>query len=189
MPILGYAELLEAQLEEEEQVTEGGKREKENDNNDDNDNKRNGIKTILRNARRLEQVSKFILDITKIESNTLNLNKEELNINNIILTAMDDLLLDIVKDSKRDKIKLRYEPRGDNIIVEADRTRLTQVISNLLNNANKFTKEGIISITTTKDKDNQEVIVSIQDTGSGIDPEIMPRLFSKFATKSFKERD
>ena len=62
--------------------------------------KRNGIKTILRNARRLEQVSKFILDITKIESNTLNLNKEELNINNIILTAMDDLLLDIVKDSK-----------------------------------------------------------------------------------------
>jgi two-component system, OmpR family, sensor histidine kinase VicK len=61
---------------------------------------------------------------------------------------------------------------------------LTQVISNLLNNANKFTKEEIISITTTKDKDNQEVIVSIQDTGSGIDPEIMPRLFSKFVTKS-----
>ena len=186
MPILGYAELVEAQLEEEEQVTEGGKREKENDDNDDNDNKRNGIKAILRNARRLEQVSKFILDITKIESNTLNLNKEELNINNIILTAMDDLLLDIVKDSKRDKIKLIYEPRGDNIIVEADRTRLTQVISNLLNNANKFTTEGIISITTTKDKDNQEVIVSIQDTGSGINPEVMPRLFSKFATKSFQ---
>jgi signal transduction histidine kinase len=60
MPILGYAELFEAQLEEEEQVTEGGKREKENDNNNDNnDNKRNGIKAILRNTRRLEQVSKI----------------------------------------------------------------------------------------------------------------------------------
>jgi two-component system sensor histidine kinase VicK len=181
MPILGYAELFEAQLEEEEeQGMKRGKREKENDDK----NKRNGIKAIIRNARRLEQVSEFILDITKIESNTLNLNKEELNINDIILTAMDDLLLDVVKESKIDKIKLKYQPREDNILVKADRSRLTQVISNLLNNANKFTKEGIISITATKDKDNQEVIVSIQDTGPGIDPEIMPRLFSKFATNS-----
>ena len=69
------------------------------------------------------------------------------------------LLSAIVKDSKRDKIKLRYEPRGDNIIVEADRTRLTQVISNLLSNANKFTQGGIISITTTKDKDNQDALL------------------------------
>jgi two-component system, OmpR family, sensor histidine kinase VicK len=183
MPILGYAELFEAQLQEEEQEQgmEGGRREKENH---DNDNKINGIKAIIRNAKRLEQVSEFILDITKIESATLNLNKEELDINDIILNAMDDLLLDIVKDSKIDKIKLKYEPRGDNILVKADRSRLTQVISNLLNNANKFTKEGVISITTTKDEDSQGVIVSIQDTGPGIDPEIMPRLFSKFATKS-----
>ena len=182
MPILGYAELFEAQLQEEqEQGMEVGRREKENH---DNDNKINGIKAIIRNAKRLEQVSEFILDITKIESATLNLNKEELDINDIILNAMDDLLLDIVKDSKIDKIKLKYEPRGDNILVKADRSRLTQVISNLLNNANKFTKEGVISVATTKEEDSQGVIVSIQDTGPGIDPEIMPRLFSKFATKS-----
>jgi signal transduction histidine kinase len=183
MPIVGYAELFEAQLEEEEeeQRTGGGKRKKENH---DNDSKINGIKAIIRNARRLEQVSESILDITRIESSTLNLNKEELSINDIILTAMDDLLLDIVKGSKRDKIKLKYEPRGDSILVNADRLRLTQVISNLLDNANKFTKEGTISITTTKEEDNQGVIVSIQDTGQGIDPEIMPRLFLKFATKS-----
>ncbi|MFL6435227.1 MAG: sensor histidine kinase [Nitrososphaeraceae archaeon] len=62
--------------------------------------------------------------------------------------------------------------------------RLTQVISNLLNNAVKFTTEGTISISTEK-KDNQ-VIVSVKDTGSGIDHEILPRLFSKFSAKSFE---
>ena len=65
-----------------------------------------------------------------------------------------------------------------------DRSRLTQVISNLLNNAVKFTTEGTISIGTEK-KDNQ-VIVSIKDTGSGIEHEILPRLFSKFSAKSFE---
>jgi two-component system sensor histidine kinase VicK len=64
------------------------------------------------------------------------------------------------------------------------RSRLTQVISNLLNNAVKFTTEGTISIGTEK-KGNQ-VIVSIKDTGSGIDHEILPRLFSKFSAKSFE---
>jgi signal transduction histidine kinase len=78
--------------------------------------------------------------ITRIETKTLNLNKEEVNINDIILTAMDDLILNIIKDLKRDKIKLRYEPREDSILVKADRIKLTQVISNLLRNAIQFTR-------------------------------------------------
>jgi signal transduction histidine kinase len=69
-----------------------------------------------------------------------------------------------------------------------DKGRITQVISNLLNNAIKFTKEGDISIhVNKKEKDNnqkEEVAVSIKDTGTGIDSEILPRLFTKFATKS-----
>jgi signal transduction histidine kinase len=64
------------------------------------------------------------------------------------------------------------------------------VISNILNNALKFTKKGegeSIIVTTEKNKDNnKEVIVSVKDSGSGIDPEILPRLFSKFASKSSK---
>ncbi|MFL6382356.1 MAG: sensor histidine kinase [Nitrososphaeraceae archaeon] len=75
-------------------------------------------------------------------------------------------------------------PSKQDIVVEADRSRLTQVISNLLSNAIKFTTEGTISISTEK-KDNQ-VIVSVKDTGSGIDHEILPRLFSKFSAKSFE---
>ena len=67
--------------------------------------------------------------------------------------------------------------------MEADRNRLTQVISNLLSNAVKFTNEGSITIKTEK-KDGR-VFVYIKDTGTGIDAEIIPRLFSKFATKSY----
>jgi signal transduction histidine kinase len=77
-----------------------------------------------------------------------------------------------------------YSPSKEDIVVEADRSRLIQVFSNLLSNAVKFTTEGTISISTEK-KDNQ-VIVSVKDTGSGIDSEILPRLFSKFSAKSFE---
>jgi signal transduction histidine kinase len=85
------------------------------------------------------------------------------------------------KEGKRD-IKLLYEPKED-IFIEADRGRLNQVVSNLISNAIKFTKEGTIFVNAEK-KDKEQVIVSIKDSGSGIDPQIQPRLFTKFATKS-----
>ena len=77
-----------------------------------------------------------------------------------------------------------FEPKQD-VIVEADKVRIYMVISNLLKNAIQFTKEGTITITAAAEKmDSDDVLVSIKDTGTGIDPEIMPRLFTKFATKS-----
>src|SRR5215216_4381067 len=95
-----------------------------------------------------------------------------------------------------------YKPGNNNtFVVEADRRRVTQVISNLLNNSIKFTKEGTVTVTTTirrkdvVDRDNrgegegggrEEVVIAVKDTGSGIDPELMPRLFTKFATKSYQ---
>ncbi len=100
-------------------------------------------------------------------------------------------------------VKLMYEPGNNNtLVVEADRRRVTQVISNLLNNSIKFTKEGTVTVTTAirrkdvVDRDNRgeggegggraEVVIAVKDTGSGINPELMPRLFTKFATKSYQ---
>ena len=104
--------------------------------------------------------------------------------NDIILTAIDDLVIHTIKDSykKYNNIKLRYEPIENDIFIDADRSRLTQVISNLLRNAVKFTNEGTVTINAEKKEDH--VLVNIKDTGSGIDSEIEPRLFTKFATKS-----
>ena len=158
MPILGYAELLSEDIGRDKQEY---------------------IEKIINNANRLQRFAESILDISKIESKTLNLKKEKLNLNHLILTVIDDLTL---MKSKKDLVKLRYQPR-EEIIVEADRNRLSQVISNLLINAYNFTKEGFILITAEKSDDNLAT-VRIEDNGSGIDAEIMPRLFSKFGTNS-----
>jgi signal transduction histidine kinase len=88
-------------------------------------------------------------------------------------------------DDNNNNIKLEYRPK--DIFVEADRVRVTQVISNLLHNAIKFTKEGKITITLEKkDDDGEVVVISIKDTGIGIDSEMFPKLFSKFASKSYQ---
>jgi signal transduction histidine kinase len=79
-------------------------------------------------------------------------------------------------------VKLEFIDRKEGIFIEADKNRINQVISNLLSNAIKFTDEGTISITTVPN--TNEIVVSITDTGPGIDSEILPRLFTKFATKS-----
>ena len=152
------------------------------------------LDVVIRNAKRLQRLSEDILDVTRIESQSLILNKEKFNLNDVISNAIQDHKNEIEKTNGN--LKLLYKSNDyedDNIFVEADRTRLSQVISNLIRNAIKFTKEGIILITARKDNsnnndndNNNQVIISVKDTGSGIDPEILPRLFSKFATKSFE---
>jgi signal transduction histidine kinase len=87
------------------------------------------------------------------------------------------------KDNNEQNLKIQYELSNYDMSVHADKVRIAQVICNLINNSLKFTKLGKISITSKKN--DSHAIVSIQDTGTGIDPEIMPKLFSKFATKSF----
>jgi two-component system sensor histidine kinase VicK len=145
---------------------------------------------IMRNARRLQRLADDILDVTKIESESLNLKKEFFNLNDIITNTIDDIITNIVKKSQQgDLIKLVYQPR--DIFIEADKTRIAQVVSNILNNAVKFTEikvdeekgRGIINIEKV---DDGQALVSIKDTGVGIDPGIMPRLFEKFASKSFQ---
>jgi signal transduction histidine kinase len=139
------------------------------------------LSIITRNAKRLQRLTEDILDVSRIESHSLKLNKERFNLDDLISSVIDDYRNHIQKDNV--EIKLLYERNNkDNIFVEADRERLIQVISNLLDNAIKFTKEGTISI-ITEEKDSK-VVVSVKDTGTGIDPEILPRLFSKFASKS-----
>jgi two-component system sensor histidine kinase VicK len=170
-PILGLSEVLHAKIKDTEQ--------------------RQLLDIIKRNAKRLQRLTENILDVTKMESQSLKLNKERFNLNDVITNTIDDMILNREFKNKKndddniDDIKLLYEPK--DIFVEADRIRLTQVIYNLLSNAIKFTKKGRIIITIEKKKDTkEEVVVSIKDTGIGIDSEILPKLFSKFASKSYQ---
>ena len=167
-PILGLAELLhnkkQKQKEEEEQDKEF-------------------LTIIIRNARRLQQLTECILDITKIENQSLKLNKEQFSMNSLLLETFTDFRNQLKKEGKQ-KIKWTLALEEGDTSVVADKNRIIQVILNILNNAIKFTKEGNIIIATEKKDNGQEIRVKVKDTGPGIDPEVMPRLFSKFVTNS-----
>jgi signal transduction histidine kinase len=145
------------------------------------------LEVINRNAKRLKLLTEDILDVTKIESQSLDLKKERFNLNDIIVTSIDDAITNNKQSSKIEKnlIELQYYQPQD-VFVEADKGRISQVIYNLLDNAVKFTKVGTITVSTEikKEDEKDDVLVRVKDTGSGIDPEIFPRLFTKFATKS-----
>jgi signal transduction histidine kinase len=163
--ILGFSNLLETHPEKKMEINQG----------------------IKRNAARLQRLTNDILDVTRIESHTLKLNKERFNLNDLIShiiedyrNQIDNVHIQLMHNSDKTS---DYNENNNLVVVEADKSRLTQVISNLLSNSIKFTNsEGSISVRSEK-KDSL-VIVSVKDTGTGIDPEIMPKLFTKFATKS-----
>jgi signal transduction histidine kinase len=124
------------------------------------------------------------LDVTKIESRSLILKKEQFNLTEMVRNAIADSGNHIRSENKDNNMKLEVLATKDVIFVEADRGRIDQVISNFLDNAVKFTKDCTITVTIEKkDISQEEVIVSVKDTGTGIDPEISPRLFTKFAKK------
>ncbi|TBR11028.1 MAG: HAMP domain-containing histidine kinase [Candidatus Nitrosotenuis sp.] len=138
------------------------------------------IKIIARNARRLQRLTENILSVTKIESGSLKLNKESFDVNSVI----SDVIKEETTRLENKKIRLVHHTKLDSIYVYADKDRILQVIYNLINNAMKFTKEG--DITITSEVVDNELIVSVQDRGAGIDHDILPLLFLKFSTKSNK---
>jgi signal transduction histidine kinase len=138
------------------------------------------VEMILRNAKRLAKLTYDILQVSRIESNSLKLQKEQINLQEKIERVIEDVK-PFVDQGKQ--LQIVFEPKvNEPIIVEADRTKLFEVISNLLRNAIKFTSKGTIKIVL--EKSDSEAIVTVQDTGKGIDPEIMPKMFEKFTSKS-----
>jgi two-component system, OmpR family, sensor histidine kinase VicK len=183
------------------------------------------ISIILRSAERLQKLSNDILDVTRIEGNTLRLNLENVDLNEIIIGICRDFGVigssNIISNNKGIKFNYKFNQGGRKqkagkrvgaILVQADKSRLIQVVFNMLSNAVNSIKEleqrklakdrqtqlavkveqnrqddeeRTISISVEENTSGGQAIVSIRDTGIGIDPEILSRLFCKFATKSF----
>jgi signal transduction histidine kinase len=175
MPILGDAIYLEKQFE-------SGKKDVTVD--------KEQVSSIIRNAKRLKRLASDILDITKIESQSLKLNKENFNIKDVIVSSISDIKAQITSSNPEqlNNLHILYQPK--DIFVFADKNRITQVMFNLLSNSLKFTENGTINIDMYVEKDTVKdvdyAVVSITDSGQGIDPEILPRLFTKFVSKSFE---
>ena len=166
--ILGYSELLQ---------------------DDSGEHTADMLKALTRNAYRLQRLITDILDIARIESGTLILEIESVNLTDLITTAIGDAKNQVKISGKSIEISYFHKQIQDaqqkkDLIVDADKDRILQVLSNLLSNALKFTKEGSIAVTT--EKVENEVIVKVKDSGSGIDREIFPNLFERFVSKSEK---
>jgi signal transduction histidine kinase len=167
-PILGMADLLEGQFVDGKEKIEITKAE---------------VELIVRNARRLERLSSDILQVARIESGTLRIFKDKFNLDELITAA----IIDVKTQPKAhdNEVRILYEPAG--ILVVADRDKLGEVVQNLLSNALKFSESGPIAIDsaiTENDNERRQVIVRVRDSGTGIDPEILPHIFTKFVSKS-----
>lgn len=179
----------------------------------ENKQQRERLDIIFRNARRLQRLSQDILDVSKMEGNSLLLNESDFSLTELITQVVTEYRTQIIDRNKDDhhdghhvtesiancnpQILIKHPDMNSSfgehdklttqtIMVRADRERISQVISNLLSNALKFTKEGSITVSTEILRESKEVLVQVRDTGDGIDPAIMPRLFTKFATTSFE---
>ena len=165
-PILGMSDILYSRIEDNEQKIL--------------------LESIIRNAKRLKRLTNDILDVAKIETGSFKIKKERFN--------LDELITDLIaqyktntKEIDTNNSNLVYLAENRNFIIDGDKEKIYQVLDNLLCNAFKFTK-GLqcadITIKTKKHDYNNVIIVSVKDIGTGIDKEILPKLFTKFATKS-----
>lgn len=186
--IVGYTEL----LQHDYNFTKQGLNDKDCSTQD-------SLEALRRNAIRLKNLTNDILDVSRIEAGTLKLNRARLNLNEKIRNVVKDLSnTNLQVGEKGLEIQFLNDKNNDGIdyYVNADKSRVFQILSNLINNAIKFTGvNGVISISINKTysllsnisdtvEKNGYAFISITDNGSGIDPEIQSSLFSKFATKS-----
>ena len=177
-PILGITEILRFGGE----LDEIGGKQKLNESLD----------IIVRNARRLSELAHNVLSVSLIESQSLKLEKELFNLNDIIADNIKSAKRQFLSIDSRSSVKIIYDHVSEteaDIYIEADKYKISQVVYNLLNNAIKFTNEGSITVSVKRKDDKVEnkkaIVVSVKDTGKGIDSEMLPRLFTRFATKSF----
>ena len=139
---------------------------------------------ILRNAERLFSLVTNMLNMARIESQTMKLNKTVFDLNVKIQNVIKDISQQ-TELNNNDKVKIEFVPI-EKVDIIADKEKIFEVFANLVNNAIKFTKQGTITIILKKEDKTNQAIVTIKDSGPGIDPEIIPHLFSKFKTKSEK---
>ncbi len=137
---------------------------------------------VLEHARRLKRLATDILDVSKIESGLLNYKMENIRINEVIREVVESLRINLEKG-----VSMETNLDMTDVEISADRDRIIQVLQNILENAIKFTKHGIIRISSKAYPDLNRVEITVKDTGEGISADVMPNLFGKFVTMSVKD--
>lgn len=158
-PILGLAEVIRARQKEN---SEGGL-----------------LAIILKSALNLQRLADNLLDVARVQNKSLRLSLSEFNLNELISSVLADYTIDAARNKG---VGIKFDTDTKQLMIRADRDRLHQVLSNCLQNALKVTENGFIVVSSRKK--GRSAIIAIKDNGPGIDLEILPRLFTKFATNS-----
>jgi signal transduction histidine kinase len=138
---------------------------------------------ITRNASKLHRLSEDILQVSRIEAGTFKVNSRVVDLDPLVRSVINDVERRYV--GEKPEVKIVYEPaRRTTINVFCDDEKISQVLFNILDNAMKFTDNGLVRVSTMVDSIDKEAIVMVRDSGNGVDPEIKPRLFEKFSSKS-----
>lgn len=141
---------------------------------DDAEERKTYYNIVNANNERLLQLINEILDLSKIESGTIEFSFGPASLHNLCREVHDAHIFRTPQG-----VSLVYESSDESLMIETDKNRVFQVISNLIGNAVKFTKEGSISY-GYKLADNQ-IVFHVTDTGTGIEPEKVGRVFERFA--------
>lgn len=136
---------------------------------------------VLREARRLQQLANDILDVSRIESGSLTYQMDKVQISSMLESVAGSAGANLAKDVS---MELAVDEASRDLEVELDRSRMTQVLSNIIGNAVKFTEKGRIKIECRAFTSKNRVEIKVSDTGAGIPEQVLPNLFGKFVTKS-----
>lgn len=143
------------------------------------------IAVIITEAKRLKKLSDDLLDVSRIETGNLTYKFENTGINDIILEAASCAQLASANLNPSEKSGVAIETKLINDLkLFVDRMRISQALTNIMDNCLKFTKEGSIKIETTMLQFKKLLEIRISDTGPGIAPDILPKLFGKFVTST-----
>ena len=142
---------------------------------------------IKKNVERLSKLSDDILEVARIESGTMQIEQHDFNIVDLLIESVNDLKARLKGkhlNGNISNVNIDMSLPQHPVIVKGDRSKIFQVISNLLCNAEKFTDSGTITVSVIDDLSKKSAIVSVEDTGKGVDKEMVPKLFTKFSAKS-----
>ena len=163
--------------------------------------KNEALKVIDKHAKRLQNLASDLLAVSRIESGSLVYRFEKIEVKEFLSDTLDSILKSNpeLNESKNISVRINFSDDLNSCFVNGDRDRLTQVFSNLINNAVKFTEKGGITVqccrakmedknknSNFEEKKNEKAFIKIKisDTGTGIPNDILPKLFGKFVTKS-----
>ena len=145
-----------------------------------NDDVKKAVKRIFDSSTTLENIVDDYLNISRIELGTLQYNFDMINLKDVLCSVVEELKPNIEKKGLELNLSINPSTINTRFMVRADKEKIKQVISNLIDNSVKYTPSGSINISLDKDMNKRKILVSIKDTGVGISPDVMPKLFSKF---------